>query len=81
MSIDIIGHTDSNGSFDYNLDLSRRRSQTVTKQLIDFGVNSKRITSHYMGEGNPISSNGSSAGRAKNRRVEFVLMSGTAQLK
>ncbi len=81
VSMDIIGHTDSKGSFDYNLELSRRRTRTVTKQLIDFGVNSNRITSHYMGEGNPIRSNESSAGRAKNRRVEFVLIKGTAQLK
>ncbi len=81
LSITIIGHTDNKGSNEYNLDLSKRRSQAATKQLIDFGVRSNRITSRYRGEGNPVGSNSTTKGRAKNRRVEFELIKGTAQLR
>ena len=81
LTIAIIGHTDNKGSIEYNINLSRRRSQAATKQLIEFGVRSSRIISRYLGEGNPVGSNKTISGRAKNRRVEFELMKGTAQLR
>ena len=78
--IDVIGHTDSKGSKFYNLELSKHRSETVIKHLLEKGVNISRITSYYLGEERPVSTNNSIKGRAKNRRVEFVLKKQAASL-
>ncbi len=78
--IDVVGHTDSEGSNGYNLELSRLRSETVIKHLLKIGVNISRITSYYLGEARPVRTNSSAEGRAKNRRVEIVLKKQTASL-
>ncbi len=65
---EISGHTDSVGSDDYNMDLSRKRAKTVNIYLEKiFGYSSSQVTGY--GETQPVASNDSQEGRAKNRRV------------
>jgi outer membrane protein OmpA-like peptidoglycan-associated protein len=68
------GHTDDRGKDDYNLDLSRRRAKTVMEHLVQFGVDQSKVESEGYGESNPVADNKSAAGRAKNRRVDFVIV-------
>ncbi|MGB0514473.1 MAG: OmpA family protein [Wenzhouxiangellaceae bacterium] len=68
------GHTDSSGSDQYNLDLSRRRADTVARYIINRGVAPVRIEAYGYGEQYPIASNSTPAGRDQNRRVELTLM-------
>ncbi len=68
------GHTDSVGTDDYNLDLSRRRAQAVRAFLIDNGIEARRIVATGFGEGYPIATNEDSSGRQHNRRVEVVIL-------
>jgi outer membrane protein OmpA-like peptidoglycan-associated protein len=69
----IEGHTDSQGSADYNLQLSNRRAATVRDYLVTSGVAADRITSQGFGQSRPIADNNSAEGRANNRRVEIVV--------
>ncbi len=68
------GHTDSIGRRDYNLDLSRRRADTVGRYLIAQGVAPVRVATYGYGPDYPIASNDTESGRAQNRRVELTLM-------
>ena len=69
----IEGHSDSIGPADYNLNLSEKRSKSVKKYLVEkYGINSNRLLSKGIGEEQPVASNDSEEGRAKNRRVQFV---------
>jgi len=68
--MEIIGHTDNIGGEAYNLDLSRRRAESVKAWLVKRGVDSSRIKASGMGKSQPIASNKTDAGRAQNRRVE-----------
>jgi outer membrane protein OmpA-like peptidoglycan-associated protein len=70
----IIGHTDSTGDPDYNLDLSMRRAQSVAEYLIATGVATDRLRVLGRGEKDPIASNDTQEGRAQNRRVEIVVV-------
>ena len=67
------GHTDSKGSDEYNMDLSRRRAQAVANYLKGVNVKDSRIKTAYYGESQPKYSNDTDADRAKNRRVEFAI--------
>lgn len=67
------GHTDSTGSADYNLRLSRERAQSVADALINREVSPERIATRGYGESRPIASNETEAGRRQNRRVEVVI--------
>lgn len=67
------GHTDSVGSAGFNDRLSRDRARSVADSLVDRGVAPRRITTRGFGETQPIASNSSSTGRAKNRRVEVII--------
>lgn len=67
----IQGHTDSQGDDAMNLDLSKRRANAVMKYLSDRGVAANRLRAEGFGETKPVADNGTAAGRAKNRRVEF----------
>ncbi len=67
------GHTDSTGTEEYNLDLSKKRSQSVANHLATQKVNPARFTIMGYGESQPIASNESSEGRAQNRRVEVAI--------
>lgn len=72
--IEIIGNTDNVGSDEYNLKLSKRRAEYVKKQLIDLGIDEKRLFVVAKGKKNPIASNETEEGRRLNRRVEFRLI-------
>ena len=70
----VIGHTDSTGNSEMNDDLALRRAQRVVRRLSDQqGILLQSLSYTGMGENQPISTNSTSAGRAVNRRVEFVM--------
>lgn len=71
--INIYGYTDSKGSDAYNLTLSERRAMSVKNYLSQKGVASSRLISMGMGEADPVATNDTDMGRAKNRRVEFAI--------
>lgn len=70
----VVGHTDSVGSDQYNLQLSLRRANAVGDYLIMRGVSTSRLGTEGHGEMEPIASNDSAAGRAQNRRVEIFVV-------
>lgn len=72
--IRIVGHTDSTGKHSYNVDLSKRRAQSVVNFLREHQVASTRMTVDGMGPDQPVADNGTSAGRAQNRRVEVFIL-------
>lgn len=72
--IEIMGHTDALGEDAYNLDLSRRRAESVLGFLLENKVSKNRLRSHGEGEAKPIASNETEEGRAQNRRVEFIVV-------
>jgi len=72
-NIEVIGHTDSKGTDDYNQGLSQRRASSVASYLRAQGVSSSRLATKGMGEADPVASNDTEEGRTQNRRVEFVI--------
>jgi OmpA-OmpF porin, OOP family len=73
VKIKIIGHTDADGDDKANLDLSKRRAEAVKNTLAkDFGIAADRITTDGKGESQPTDANTTAAGKANNRRVEFI---------
>jgi len=68
----IIGHTDSTGSAEYNMNLSMRRAQAVADYLVSTGVAAEKLREVGRGENDPIASNDTPEGRAQNRRVEII---------
>ena len=73
LNVFIVGHTDSQGTFDYNLDLSRRRAEAVAAELAkSYKIANTRLRTAGVGFLAPIGSNASDDGRALNRRVELV---------
>ncbi|NQY67145.1 MAG: OmpA family protein [Flavobacteriales bacterium] len=73
--IAVYGHTDDIGDNAHNLELSRLRAEEVTNYLIEEGIAKSRITFKGKGESQPVASNKTPEGRAKNRRTEFVIIS------
>jgi outer membrane protein OmpA-like peptidoglycan-associated protein len=74
-NIQIQGHTDSDGSDDYNYDLSYRRATTVQRALTqDYGINANNLSIQGFGESRPVASNNDANGRAYNRRVTLVVL-------
>ncbi|MBI5451646.1 MAG: OmpA family protein [Gammaproteobacteria bacterium] len=71
--VTVIGHTDSTGGDQLNQTLSEKRAMTVASYLQTKGVVNERLAASGMGEKQPVASNDSAAGRAKNRRVEIKL--------
>ena len=71
--IEVQGHTDNVGGSDYNINLSNDRAASVRLYLVDKGVTQDRITSKGYGYNKPVASNKTKAGKAMNRRVEFVV--------
>ncbi len=67
------GHTDSIGSVQYNLGLSKKREEAVANLLMELGVSATQITSDYNSELRPATSNDAPTGRALNRRVEILM--------
>lgn len=71
--IKIDGYTDFIGNEGYNLELSVKRAKAIKNYLVDRGVKSSNISIEGYGKQNPIANNATAAGRAKNRRVEFII--------
>lgn len=71
--IEVIGHTDNTGAAAYNQDLSQRRAVAVASVLRENGVPGGRVAAYGRGEDQPIASNLTPEGRAKNRRVEIII--------
>ena len=69
--VEIAGYTDSVGSYDYNMGLSESRAQSVHDYLVSKGINDANISAKGFGPDDPVASNDSDMGRAKNRRVEL----------
>jgi outer membrane protein OmpA-like peptidoglycan-associated protein len=73
-NITIIGHTDSTGPADHNMDLSVRRAESVRSYIIANNVGSNRLTTTGRGASEPIADNTTADGRAQNRRVEIAIV-------
>lgn len=76
MRIAIVGHSDSTGDFNYNVELSRLRAEAVRNELLEepYNVEADRLVAMGAGSIAPVVSNKSEEGRALNRRIEFVLL-------
>ena len=72
--VQIEGYTDSVASPKHNMKLAQERVSSVKAYLLGKGVEPKRLTTKAFGEKNPIASNKTEEGRAKNRRVEFRIL-------
>jgi outer membrane protein OmpA-like peptidoglycan-associated protein len=71
--VEVVGHTDSTGSAQYNQALSERRAATVATYINNRGIDRQRILAFGRGLTQPIADNATAAGRAMNRRVELTL--------
>jgi len=69
-----VGHTDSIGTDAYNQKLSVRRANAVKAYLVSKGIEANRVYTEGKGEKQPVASNKTAAGRAKNRRVEIEVV-------
>ncbi|MBK1696372.1 OmpA family protein [Rhodovibrio salinarum] len=70
----VIGHTDNRNTAAYNMDLSQRRAKAVVSFLIERGIDPDRLVAVGRGESEPIASNDTEAGMARNRRVEYEVI-------
>ena len=77
-SVQIVGHTDSDGDAAFNQQLSEDRANSVASVLINNGVPTSRIQAFGRGEAQPVASNLNPAGKAQNRRVEIVILPNAA---
>ena len=68
------GHTDSAGSEEYNMGLSKLRAESVTNYLVSQGLESGRFTTKWYGETQPVADNATTEGKTKNRRVEIGIV-------
>jgi outer membrane protein OmpA-like peptidoglycan-associated protein/tetratricopeptide (TPR) repeat protein len=81
MIVEVAGHTDSRGTDEYNIDLSKRRAKSVQAWLVERGIKAKRVATKGYGEAKPIADNlkpdGSDDpdGRQMNRRIELTVLS------
>jgi len=73
-SLNLSGHTDSQGDDKMNQDLSERRAKSCYDYLVGKGVAASRVASTGYGESQPVADNKTAAGRAQNRRVVFELL-------
>jgi outer membrane protein OmpA-like peptidoglycan-associated protein len=71
--VQVLGHTDDQGSADYNLGLSQRRADAVTQALTERGIPADRLSADGRGLTEPVASNDDEEGRAQNRRVEVLI--------
>ena len=71
----VVGHTDSTGDENYNMTLSKNRAYAVSNYFKNTnGVNASRLNVNWFGESKPMSNNSTASGRAKNRRVNIVIL-------
>ncbi len=73
LKIEISGHTDTQGSYNHNIELSKSRAKAVVDYLISKGINANRLTSRGVSWDEPVSTNKTEVGRQLNRRVEFKI--------
>ena len=73
-----VGNTDSVGTDAYNMALGQRRAQSVKAYLTSKGVDGSRIYTESKGKSNPVASNATAEGRAKNRRTDIEVVGTTA---
>jgi len=73
LKIAVEGHTDSVGSDEYNMKLSKERAEAVRSYLVSQGVEGDKISAEGFGKTRPVASNSTAAGRQANRRVEMVV--------
>jgi outer membrane protein OmpA-like peptidoglycan-associated protein len=75
LKVYVVGHSDSSGKLDYNMDLSAKRADAVVKALVSkYGIDATRLKAKGVGPLCPVESNKTEDGKAKNRRVELVEM-------
>jgi outer membrane protein OmpA-like peptidoglycan-associated protein len=72
INVVVAGHTDNQGAFDYNVGLSQRRAQAVSRVLSSAGIAPARVTAFGAGMSSPVASNETPEGQGRNRRVEIV---------
>jgi len=70
----VVGHTDSVGSDENNMTLSKNRANAVTNYITGQGISNGRLTTNWYGETQPTSDNNTAEGRAKNRRVNVAIL-------
>ena len=71
LDVEIEGHTDNSGSLEFNQKLSENRAKAIMEYFIKEGINTKRLSAKGFGPSQPLYTNDTSEGRAKNRRVEL----------
>jgi OOP family OmpA-OmpF porin len=71
LKVEIDGHTDSTGSAAFNQTLSEQRAKAVLEYFVSKGISRGRLIAKGFGPSNPVASNVTAEGRAKNRRVEL----------
>jgi tetratricopeptide (TPR) repeat protein len=74
VKIEVGGHTDNEGTEDYNRQLSMKRAESVAEYLSSRGISPERISYKGYGESKPVSSNETEEGRAQNRRTEIKIL-------
>lgn len=74
LKIEVWGHTDAQGTMEYNQELSEARAEAVRTAIIDRGVDSSRVRSRGFGFSRPKAPNDTEEGRALNRRTEFAII-------
>jgi len=73
VKVKIVGHTDSDGKDADNMTLSKHRAESVKSSLVkDFGIDASRLDTDGKGASQPVDTNSTAAGKANNRRVEFI---------
>jgi outer membrane protein OmpA-like peptidoglycan-associated protein len=75
LKVEISGHTDNVGNPKFNLELSEKRAAEVVKYLKDKGIDGKRIVTKGYGENQPVEKNDTDEHKAKNRRIDFKILS------
>lgn len=78
--VQVEGFTDSQGTNDYNLELSQSRADAVAMAIIQSGINAQRVRALGLGEGFPVASNTDAGSRQLNRRVEIIVSNGDAAI-
>ncbi|MCP4121179.1 MAG: OmpA family protein, partial [Bacteroidetes bacterium] len=74
IKIEIGGHTDNTGTVAHNRELSHKRAQAVVNHLVNKGINQARLSAKGYGDTMPVADNSTAAGRAQNRRTEFMIV-------
>ena len=72
--VEVQGHTDNTGTPEHNQDLSDRRAGSVRNWLVQHGVSPDRLVAKGYGQSKPLVPNVTTANKAKNRRVQFIIM-------